>query len=258
MPKVRFAFPFLISATLCQSVIGFSTGAGSCAEGADAVQSVHLIRGTVTTGSLADGGFSVSLAGAKLDENAPSSFAVGTDNKLTVTGSKTFRGFLIRLGDTGVMTDSALSATGNDMQVSSLCTLAEGVGGVTHTSNTDKRNVTATLNLDSPATRMPLDVTIVVENDGITDRSEFYHTRFLVTANVSLEAGSADAPASPAASAPVDSPSAASPGPVVAGIGEYLVGNTVYANIEVTSSVALECLNATLLSCCGFGLRRWS
>ena len=183
MTIVRFAFHFLIiSATLCQSVIGFSTGAGSCAAGADAVQSVHLVRETVITGSLADGGFSVSLAGAKLDKNTPFSFAVGAENNLTISGTKSFRGFLVRLADTGVMTDSALTATGNDVKVSTVCTDAEGVGGVTHKSSIDKTTVTAILKLDSPAVRMPLDVTIVVENDGITDKSEFYHTRFLVTA----------------------------------------------------------------------------
>ena len=180
---MRSAIPLLIGATLGIAVSAFPTGAGSCASGVDAVQSVHLTRTNVTKGSLEEGGFSVALGEATLVAGTTSSFTIGTDYNLKITGTKTFRGFLMRLDETETTTIDALAGGGSDIQVSDLCT-GSGVGGVTHTSASDKSSVTATLKLDDAAAEMPLDVIVVVSNSEAG--SEFYHTRFLLTAGSEL------------------------------------------------------------------------
>jgi hypothetical protein len=104
---------------LCQSVVAYPSGAGGCTAGNTAVQSLHLApeSGTIVTGSLANGGFTVSLDGAKLIADSTYTFSTYTDTALTITGTtKTFRGFLVRLGETGgVYTDSALSGNTTDV-----------------------------------------------------------------------------------------------------------------------------------------------
>lgn len=180
---MRLASSFLIAASLlCESVSAFSTGAGGCSAGNTAVQSSHLTN--PKTGSLADGGFSVSLAGSTLAAGSTSTFAINTDTSLTVasTGSKMFRGFLLRLGETGgVSTDTAFTFAGTDIQKAAACS---DVGGVTHTSPSDKTTVSATLKLTAAATAMPLDVTVVVQNSGGV--SEYYYSQFLLTSEADL------------------------------------------------------------------------
>jgi hypothetical protein len=205
---MRLAIPLLIGATLGLSVIAFPSGAGSCASGVDSVQGVHLTRTTVTTGSLEDGGFSVALSEATLVAGTTSSFTISTDNNLIITGTKTFRGFLMRLGETDTATVDAFTAAGSEIQVSSLCTGSEGVGGVTHTSASDKSSVTAILNLDASAAAMPLDVIIVVSNSDA--ESEFYYTRFLLTAGFDETA----IPVTPAPNPSTLAPIANTPAPV--------------------------------------------
>ena len=167
----------LVVATLPKSTVAYPTGAGACTEGNTVVQGAHLTT-TAKTGSLADGGFSVSLGESALMPGAISTFDIDTNTALTITGRGTFRGFLMRLGETGgVSTVDAFSVTSSDVQLANACF---DVGGVTHTSNQAKTSASATLNLASAANDMPLDVTIVVENSGGV--SEYYYSQFTLTA----------------------------------------------------------------------------
>ena len=69
------------------------------------------------------------------------------------------------------------------MKIPRVCTVA-GFGGVCQTSASEKTSVTASLRLDTAATSMPLDVTIVVVgNDNV---SEYYYTQFMLSAVTSL------------------------------------------------------------------------
>ena len=174
--SMRFAANLLITAAaLCKSALAFPSGAGACPEGIAAVGDSHL--NNHTTGTLAKGGFTVSLGGTALVDGVTSTFSTNTDVALTISGG-TFRGFLMRLGETGeVSTDNAFQVSGSDIQISFAC-LDEG--GVTHTSSSDKTTVSATLNMDASAVAMPLDVTVVVKNSGGV--SEFYHSQFKLTA----------------------------------------------------------------------------
>jgi hypothetical protein len=171
---MRFGVSLLLVAGVLKLVNSFPSGAGSCGPGNTSVGSDHLIN--PTTGSLAAGGFTVSLDGAALAEGKTSIFAVGKDVKVTVAG-KAFKGFLVRLGKTDVSTIGAFKAQGNDVQVAAVCFDA---GGITHTSKRLKRSISATLNLPAAAVDMPVDITVVVNNDD--GDSEYYYSQFTVTA----------------------------------------------------------------------------
>ena len=163
------------------TVLAFSNGAGGCTAGNTAVQSIHLTQ-SIKTGSLATGGFSVTLGITKLVAGVPSTFPINTATSLTIAGTKSFKGFLMRLGEVGgVQTDAAFSVvTSGGIQISTKCTGVEGVGGVTHTSSALKSKATATLKVASAAASMPLDVTVVVVNTGGV--SEYYYSQFKVSA----------------------------------------------------------------------------
>jgi len=173
----------LVLASLSEPSIGYSNGAGSCAAGKNAIEGSHLTKGNVLFGSLSDGDFSVSLGGVPLVVGATSTFLIGVENTLQITaGSKAIKGFLIRLGEAGgATTYDALTATSSDVKVASECTGLEGVGGVTHVSNSDKTVVTATLKLDEIASDLPLDVTVVVQNSGNTDTSEYFYSGYFLS-----------------------------------------------------------------------------
>ena len=167
----------VVAFALCESVLAYSSGAGSCSAGNNAVASTHK-SGTITTGSLAKGGFTVKLGGVALSTSTTRTFSVNTATTLTISGPS-FKGFLVRLGEVGsVQTDNALTGSGT-VKVSSMCTSA-GVGGVTHTSSTAKTSVSATLKLASAASSLPLDVTVVVRNSG--GISTYYYSQFKVSA----------------------------------------------------------------------------
>ena len=177
---MQFASRLLFVAIICKTALAYSTGAGSCDPGSGAPQGLHLSRATVITGLLEKGGFTVSLDGKPLVAGVVSTFPIQTDTSLTISGIKSFRGFLMRLGETGVQTDIALANVDTNSQISTMCTAVQGVGGVTHTSSSVKTTVTANLSLGAAASGMPLDVTVVVQNSGTI--SEYYSTRFLLTA----------------------------------------------------------------------------
>ncbi len=200
----------LFIAPLCKSALAYPYGAGSCAAGNNAIGGSHLSR-SIVTGSLDQGGFFVSLGGAKLVAGSTSSFTINTDTPLTITGTlKTYRGFIARLGGTGgVSTVTALSGgSSSDIQVAFPCTGGEGVGGVTHTNNNDKSAITATLNLGAAASGMPLDVTVVVRNNrGV---SEYYFSSFTLNA-VSKLAVPTKQPVMPTKAPVIKSPVRSSP-----------------------------------------------
>jgi hypothetical protein len=180
---------FLVIAVLCKSVAAFPKAIGNCTEGISVIQGKHVGSTVRTiTGSLATGGYSVSLGGARLVVGANRNFTVNTATTITISStSKKFRGFLIRLGGVGtVQTTGALSSTSSDVQVAPTCTTAR-VAGVIHTSKSDKTTVSATLTLPSLARRMPLDVTIVTLLKGGV--SEYYSSRFFLTSIPRARAG---------------------------------------------------------------------
>jgi hypothetical protein len=164
-------------------------GAGCCSGGVPAVGPPHLPGGGVSAvfknGTLSQGSISVLLDGKLLTHGVPASFAVGKAHTLTLKRSAGFKGVLFRLGNVGTGALSPLDATplggalsASLVQVASVCTQVS-VSGVTHTSNLVKSQAEATLRHNAAATNLPLDITVVISNDGI---SEFYYSRFILNA----------------------------------------------------------------------------
>ena len=177
---ICLSYLLCLAATLRLSAHAFPSTTGSCAAGSEAIVSdPHTTATRIITGSLAIGGYSVKLGATTLSPTSTSTFTVGVGTTLTITGTKPFTGFFVRLGEVdGVQTDTALSGTG-DVKIPRVCTTA-GVGGVCQTSSSRKTSVTASLRLDSAAASMPLDVTIVVS--GNNDVSEYYYSQFVLSA----------------------------------------------------------------------------
>jgi hypothetical protein len=206
---------FLVLAT--SSVRAFPTGAGSCAPGTEAILTpgfVHATNAQVGTGLLSDKGLVLLLNGTPLAEDG-TSITVGQAYQISInsTSGDAFRGFLMRLDGNGILTDIALNPTdGDDLaQVSNLCVETYLVGGLTHTSNTDKKTVVGTLQMNEAAEGMTLDVTVVVRNSESADVSEWYFTSYAMNA-VESTSGVTPVPVAAATNAPT-SPSAGTAAP---------------------------------------------
>jgi hypothetical protein len=181
-PALLFAFGSLPIAA------AWPNGAGRCIPAEAAVSGSHLSRATVRTGSLEEAGYSVAFHGKVLaaDGTIAKYFGLGETHPLEITGSTTtFKGFLMRLGapdGSTVSTVDALNGVDGDssVQVASVCTDGEGVGGVTHTNNDDKTAMAATIFMTEAVEGLTLDVTVVGENSGSV--SSYYFSRYLITA----------------------------------------------------------------------------
>ena len=87
----------ILSSNFSPTVLAYSNGAGGCTAGNTAVQSIHLTQ-TIKTGSLATGGFSVTLGTTKLVAGVPTTFPINTATSLTITGTKSHEESLKGLG----------------------------------------------------------------------------------------------------------------------------------------------------------------
>lgn len=175
--RLNFIASLVAVVTLFQIVAAFPSGAGGCSAGNKAVAGSHLSNAK-TTGSLASAGLSISVGGKTLVAGSTTTFPINTNTVVKINSkNKSFKGFLVRLGETGgVSTDSAWSVSSSTVKKASACT---SVGGVTHTSSSAKTSVSATLKLTKAATKMPLDVTIVISNGN--GQSEYYYSRYFLT-----------------------------------------------------------------------------
>lgn len=157
--------------------------------GREAVGGSHLSR-PIQTGPIGNARLqmvlddSVVLRGAVM-----TNFTIGHNHTLTLRliddAGKQFRGFLFRLGP-GTQkpfldTTDALDSVNREASVAyEHCVIGQGVGGITHTNAELKSNITGILRMDETANYMPLDVTVVIQNRGIT--SEFYYQQFTLNA----------------------------------------------------------------------------
>jgi hypothetical protein len=185
MSQIRSAAIFLVAILGLLSANGYPNGAPLCPEGIPALeapQSQHLININVTSGALADLGWTLFLDGVPLVPNTPYNVTMLQSHTLLVTGP-THRGGLIRLGGgtLGIVTAGALSPlpgqTANaTLQISAPCLYAH-FAGVTHFINVKRNYTIAALYLSqnyTGATNLALDVTIVGKMDINRDSSWAY------------------------------------------------------------------------------------
>jgi hypothetical protein len=147
-------------------VVGFPSGAGGCVTGEPSVSGPHVPS---TTGdlTLAGNDIEVSVDGTVLDPSTPLAIAAGEEHVITIsaTGATPFRGYLLALSTASGLDLSAALVPQNDTigQTATACTAP--LFGVTHTSNSDKTQVSAFFSLDGEA-ELVLDVTVVILNSG--------------------------------------------------------------------------------------------
>jgi hypothetical protein len=172
---------------ICGIVDAFTTGAGSCKAGTDAILVPglpHATNSQVGGTALADFGITVALNGELLNTTAPTDFMTGDNHTLTITATDApFLGFLARIDGSGddmfLDTTLALASNSTDVQVAlSTCINVNRVGGVTHTDSNEKESVSAVLRMDDPADGLLLDVTVVIRNVNSEAVSEWYFSRF--------------------------------------------------------------------------------
>ena len=190
---------------LLPGVSGYTTGAGACPAGRAAVGDPHY-SGTTKTGTLEEANIRFNLNDNRLTPSRP--FFAWSKEPVAIKiiaplSGQGIRGFLIRLGHSSSevneafdLTNSVQVASNDDMssrnvQVSDLC-MEANAGGVTHTDNTPKYVMQATLQIDHVVSDLQLDVTVVVANrDGM---SEFYYSNYTVHALQPTQPPGTDAP----------------------------------------------------------------
>lgn len=185
----------LLIASLSASVaLGFPTGSGACPAAKPAVGAPHLNKDEFKADSdidLADApqNFTLTLNGDSLNlaGGATVAFTIGQAHTLELSSEGPFKGFLIRMGPQPSVsefltdfTEALAPKDDSNVQVEQThCVDNENVGGVSHTNANDKNKITATLQMDEPASDILVDITVVIANNG--NKSEFYHT--LLTMN---------------------------------------------------------------------------
>jgi hypothetical protein len=161
-------------------VEAYSTGAGSCIGGMAAVGGFHLEatnsqtgdKRTVLTGELSEGKVTVLIDdGDALDFAAPYGLSTQTDYTITVVTAQDpgYKGILLRYSNADSTIDAAtqilLTPADALLQPLELCATDEvNAVGLTHTDNSAKLSVGATMRFDAPGT-VQLDITIVGAND---------------------------------------------------------------------------------------------
>jgi hypothetical protein len=187
----------LFAALFAKVALAFPNQPGSCGAGIP-LQGSHLTNAQIGTGAISDGGFSFRIGGSTLDPrltfSAPSG---GTDIELS--GTSSFRGFLIRISGQGIDTSNFL-VLGTGSRELSLCA-DQSVGGLGHSNNDSKSTVTGLLEVETATTGLTIEVTVVVSNgNGI---SEWYMSTYSVDVVAAAPSMSAPVNSLPTTAAPV-------------------------------------------------------
>ncbi len=171
--------------TSIPSSLAYYFGAGGCVAGAAGIGPPHLkavaptFNTQIVTGSLAVGGFKVSIDGVALKPGAVTKVAVKKSHTISVkaAASKIFRGFNFRLGIT-TATLVPFSKDVANIQPNYLCPSKHAVG-LTHLNNNTKTVASGKLTVTSKASNVPLDVLIVVQNRN--KKSIYYYSGYKLT-----------------------------------------------------------------------------
>lgn len=165
----------------------FPMSTGSCDAGTGAILKPgfsHATNAQVGTGALSDSGIIVTLNGELLVSDTPTEISTMTDYNLTIASNSTpFTGFLARIEGNGddpfLDTTAALAPYDGNSQVAiGTCVVINRVGGVSHTDAEPKMSVSNVLRMDSPASGLLLDITVVIRNNIMQNVSEWYYSRY--------------------------------------------------------------------------------
>jgi len=170
-----FVILFLYVTTWCPKTgHAYPSGAGDCPQGRAAVNGAHLGG---TTGTLESAGFHVLLDGTVLNGGTSANVATNKSHTISIVGSSLFTGFLIRIGGS-ISTTHAFTVPSNQSAIvrlaSDTCGSTYNVGGITQTDGSDKQQISATLQMNSLASSLPVDVTVVI------DINSYYYTGYTI------------------------------------------------------------------------------
>lgn len=179
--------------TVVVVVVGYPTGAGSCASGKNAVGGYHLEeqspsggKRTVLSGELSEGSVSVLINNNDddplMDVSQPYPLQTQIEYTITVvtTQDPGFKGILLRFSNTDntmdVPNDIILQPSDTLLQLAMICLETESnTIGLTHTDNIEKLSVSALIQFNTPGTVL-LDISIVGANDDTV--SVYGHSAF--------------------------------------------------------------------------------
>ena len=148
-------------------------GASQCVTGGPSVAGNHLSANSLTTGTLDQGGYTVSIPGYGAFAEGNSIVVQGGDFDIVVGGAL-LRGFLIRAAGT---TADQGSPIGIEAKNAAVC---GNLASVTHSSNNQKTDVGISLSGLDPGTH-DFDIDVVVRNSIANSESTYYYQTFTVT-----------------------------------------------------------------------------
>ena len=178
-------FARLLLVALCIAAAGaFPSAPGSC-NSPNPLGSVHLNSGT--SGALSKYGIVLKIGGKPVTPGTAFSFKAGKSLAITLSSTKTFKGFLIRISK-GTLNTVGYLKKGADTktQVLGLCTNAK-IGGISHTNNLGKTLVSGFISVPTARTGLTLEVTVVVQNS--SGKSVWYKSNYVLNAVASTSRG---------------------------------------------------------------------
>ena len=170
---------FLLNIALLfvSAVWAFPSGPGSCISGTPLMGS-HL--NMVSSGALSKYGITLKINGTSITPGKAYSFKAGKSLPISLTSGKSFKGFLIRIGKSGVNTKGFLTkGTSATVQVPAVCT-SINIGGISHNSNSPKTSIQGRIKVPSVTSGMKLEVTVVVQNS--SGKSVWYKSDYTLNA----------------------------------------------------------------------------
>lgn len=169
-------FRLFLAAFILASAQAYSTFTGSCKSG-NPLSGTHT-RSTAK-GALSAYGLVVKIGGKTLSPSTTFSIAKGTSLPITISGSKSFKGFQARIGKgtantLGYLKKGSTSNVVTDVQ----CTNIK-IGGISHNSAASKTSVQGIISVPTAISSLRLEVTVVVSNMG---SSVWYRSSYTLNA----------------------------------------------------------------------------
>ena len=151
----------LFVATLCIAAAGaFPSGPGSC-NAPNPLGGSHLT--TASSGALSKYGIVLKIGSKPVSPTTVFSLKAGTSSVISLSSTKAFKGFLIRISKGTTNTVGYLKKGSANTQVLNLCTSAK-VGGISHNNNSAKKLIKGSIRIPTVGTGFKLHVTVVVQN----------------------------------------------------------------------------------------------
>ncbi len=178
-------FVRLLIAVLCIAAAGaHPSGPGSCSS-PNPLGSGHLNSGT--SGALSKYGIVLKIGGKPVTPGVAFSLKAGKSLAITLSSTKTFKGFLIRISKGALNTVGYLKkGTDANTQVLGLCTNAK-IGGISHNNSSGKTLASGFISVPTATTGLTLEVTVVVQNS--SGKSVWYKSNYVLNAVASTSRG---------------------------------------------------------------------